>query len=933
MTRIEKETPVRSHASINSDHRRHGLPALLALACCLGLLALGAAPAMADFGLTTFDSTLANQDATPTTQAGSHPYEATTTVMFSTDVNGRPTENVKDIVTALPPGLIGNASALPKCTVQELDNTGVFGTTAGSPLCPAGSQVGQIGLIANIGSTTELVFPLYNMVPPAGMPAQFGANALVVNTFVDISVRTGGDYGLTASVNDASAGLPLVGSILTLWGVPADPSHDALRGAFCSGAPPDPCSGGFVSGGGLSAGTGLVPFLTMPTACDGPLTTSVRVDSWQHPGQFVDASSSAPAVDGCDHLTFDPSVSVQPQTTAADSPTGLDVDVHVPQLADGSTALAPSTLKKAVIALPAGLSLNPASADGLAGCAPAQIGIDDAAEPSCPDASKVGTVEIDSPIQADPLVGSIYLAQPGSNPFGTPLAIYVVAESDGVLLKLAGRIDADPTTGQLTTTFDDNPQLPFTDFRLHFFSGPRAAFATPESCGTFPVTSALSPWSGAAAVTPGDAFAISAGCVSGFSPSFIAGVSNPQAGASSPFALSFSRSDTDQELSGISVSLPPGLIAHPAGVPLCSDADANAGTCPSGSQVGTAEIGAGAGTAPFFLSGKVFLTGPYKGGPYGLAVVSHAVAGPLDLGTVVVRQALKIDPNDAHVTAVSDALPTILGGIPLRLRRVDLTLDRPGFMRNPTSCDPSAVTGTISSTGGLSAPVSSRFQVGGCAGLAFSPALTLKISGRRQSTRGKHPALTATLTQPAGQANVSSAKVTLPSSLSINPANLSGICSAADAAALKCPANTIVGSASLLTPLLPHALSGPVYLAQAGKLPGLLVVLTGADGVSLTLHAATTFPRGGGLVTTFTGIPDAPVSSFTLTLNGGSHGILTVGRGANLCRGTLSAAAGLVGQNGKVSSSSRSISRSAVCSRGRAARGAGRTRGHSTRRR
>jgi len=794
--------------SVPSARRRAVIASLAATACVLlGMVLLPSSalalnppsppcPGGASWCAVSFSGSTINADGTPDTQAGSHPFESTTSFAFSTDANGVPTENFKDVQVELPPGFIGDPNATPKCTDQELDNN----------QCPGASQIGTLTLSATVSLFGPNI-PVYNMVPPAGLAAQFGSNLLLIDAFINISVRTGGDYGLTAGLSNTSTLLPLYGSSLTLWGVPADPAHDSQR--VCPGGV-SPCS----------AGVAEKPFLTMPTQCSGPLTYNLVGDSWQGDSTTAsftttDGSGNPVGINGCGVLSFNPSISAQPDTSVADSPSGLDVDVHVPQAPDDPGSLATPDLKNAAVTLPKGFSLSPAAGDGLQGCTPAQIGIGSASEPTCPDASKIGTAEIDSPISADPLVGSIYLAQPHDNPFGSLVAIYAVAEADGVLVKLAGNVQPDPVTGQITTTFDNSPQLPFTDFKLDFFGGSRAVFASPESCGTFTTSSDLQPWSAPGSgpdSTPSGAFVISSGCVGGFAPSFAAGTVNPQAGAFSPFAVSFARSDSDQELSGLSVTLPAGMLAKLAGVPECSDAQiataqANSAaaelaspSCPAGSQVGVADTGAGAGSDPFFTAGKVYLTGPYKGAPYGLVVVVPALAGPFDLGTVVVREALFVDPTDAHVTVVSDPFPTILDGIPLRLRRVDVVLNRPGFTLNPTSCDPASVTGALSSTAGAVASVSARFQVGGCQALGFSPGLKLSLSGKGKTHSGNHPTLTATLSEPSGQANITSAKVTLPLSLALDPVNSTHVCPYATALAVHggavgCPASTIVTTA------------------------------------------------------------------------------------------------------------------------------------------
>jgi len=818
---------------------------------------LGAGPAIADLGVTSFTSSLINQDGTPDTQAGSHPWESTTSFTFATHGSGLPNEDVQTTIVDLPAGLVGNANATDKCTVQQLDQN----------QCPGSAQVGQLTLSGNSGfGAFSFVAPVYNMVPPGGMPAQFGANVLLVNSFIDVSVvPTGtsadGGYALRTSVNNISAALPLSGVSLTLWGVPADPSHDANR--VCAGFT-TPCS---------SSGP-MTPLLTMPTSCAGALTAKLTAWSWQSPNSVDTATAQTPGMIGCSRLQFNPSMTAQPTTSVADSPTGVDIDVHVPQAPDSPSGVVTPDLRTAVVTLPTGVGVNTASADGLAACTPAQIGLGNTAQPTCPDGSKIGTVEIDSPIQSDPLTGAIYLAQQGINPFGTPLAIYLAAQSDGVLVKLAGRIDADPGTGQLTTTFANNPQLPFSDLKLNFFSGPRAALVTPESCGTFTTTGSFTPWSGTPAANASDSFQVKSGCVSGFAPSFQSGVSNVQAGSPTTLGITFSRSDSDQELSGLKVALPPGLIAKVAGVPTCPDANAAAGTCPAASRIGTAAVGSGAGSNPFFLPGSVYFTGPYKGAPYGLAVVVPVIAGPFNLGTVVVRQALNIDPHDAHVTVTSDPFPTMLFGIPLRIRRIDVTINRSGFMVNPTSCAPMAIIGTLTSTGGLTFTAPSRFQAGGCASLPFSPKMSAKTNGKRNKARGA--LLDIRLTQGTGQDHLRSVAVTLPKLFSPRLSTLRSACSGAVFSANpgNCPAGSIVGVATASTPLLSVPMRGNAYLVThpGSVLPDLDVVLQGG-GITFDL-VGTVRLAGASIKSTFANIPDVAISSFELKLTQGPHSAL-----------------------------------------------------------
>jgi len=856
------------------------------------------------FGISSFDLSANNQDGSVDTEAGSHPYALTTSFSFNETIDAGgttvPDGQLKDAEVDLPPGLIGDPTGIPQCSEGDLVNTQTSET-----LCPGASQVGVITVTEPFG---RFPFPVYNLVPPTGMPAQLGFADSGVPVHIDFSVRTGGDYGVSTSLRGIPQTFQIIGQSLTLWGVPADPSHDAQR--VCPGDV-SPCS----------AASPEAPFLTLPTSCTGPLTTTIAADSWQAPGDYKSASSTTTdsngtpvGLDGCNNLDFSPTLTVQPDTTLADAPAGVDVILQVPQN-ENPNGLAEADLKNATVTLPAGVSLNPSSANGLAACTPTQIGLDNASQPSCPNASQIGSVQITTPLLPDTMTGNVYVAQQTNNPFGSLLAIYVTAQADGVLIKLVGDVHANPVTGQLTTTFSNNPQLPFSDFKLGFYGGPLAALATPDQCGTYATTSDLTPWSSPGSgpdTTPSGSFTIDSGCVSGFSPSFTAGTQNPQAGAYSPFVLSFSRSDTDQDLSGLSVTLPPGMLAKLAGVAECSDAQlaaaaASSGaaeqagpSCPAASQVGTVTTGAGPGSDSFFLPGRAYLTGPYKGAPYGLAVIVPALAGPYDLGTVVVRQALYVDPTTAQVTDVSDPFPTILDGIPLRIRRIDVDLNRPDFTINPTSCDPMSVTGALTSTTGLAAPVSSRFQVGGCQALGFSPKLKMALTGKGKTKSGDHPSLVSTLTQRLGQANIHSVKVTLPLSMALDPNNSQHVCNydvalSVHGGAVGCPPSTIVGTATADTPLLSQPLMGDVYLVQGIRfnkqserirtLPSLLIPLRGQ--IALDLRANTSVNGRSALVTTFSTIPDAPISKFTLTITGGTKGLLVItGRGRNICKST-----------------------------------------------
>jgi hypothetical protein len=723
--------------------------------------------------------------------------------------------------------------------------------------------------------------PLFNMQPDPGHVATLSGTFLFVTITIEVDAHSPGSTScdssncqLVGTLSSASTLLTLEGSSLTLWGVPGDPSHDAQR---CGEnlAQPD-CQPSAVS---------KAPFLTNPTNCSSGGTASVTATSYQGQSSTVTIPVSPPT--GCDQLSMAPTLSVAPDNAQADTPAGYDFDLKVPQN-EQPYSLATPEVQNVSITLPNGTALSPAVANGLQGCSDAQF-----AANSCPEASKVGTVSIHTPLLPDLLTGAVYIGSP------TPTQMYrllVVASADNVTIKLSGQALPDPVTGQLTTVFDNNPQLPFDELNLSLFGGPLAALANPESCGTFTTTSDISSWSGGPDATPSSPFTITS-CDPSFSPTFMAGTMNPAAGSYSTFTLTFSRQDSDEEFSSIAATLPPGLLAAVGKVPLCANSNASAGTCGSASRVGTATVGSGAGSEPLFLSGPVYLTGGYKGGAYGLATVIHAIAGPYNLGTVVVRQALHIDPTDAHVTAISDPFPTILDGVPLRIKTINLTLDRPNFVVNPTSCSPGPITGTITSVGGVNATVSSPFHVGFCRSLPFFPSLGIKLTGSGRTKSGTHPTLIATLKQDSGQANISSARVTLPLSLALDPKNSAVVCPYAVAQSVHggtahCPADTIVGRATATSPLLSAPLSGPVYLVQGIRfnrsgqkirtLPTLLVPLRGQIALDLR---ATTSVSGGHLVSTFGTVPDATVSSFALTINGGSKGILVVtGRGRSICK-------------------------------------------------
>lgn len=802
-----------------------------------------------------------------TTQAGGHP-DVTTSFSFNTkddpDYGTIPVEPARTVHLSLPAGLVGDAANTPQCDPADFTKPALLGAT-----CPESTQVGVVRLYADLfGSGVKpdptdpnagLLLPVYNVAPGNGKPATFGFNVLFPNIEVGFTARTATDGGLNTVIDGINTAARLYGQELTLWGVPSDPSHDGERASCIDLLAPAPRPGCT-----SPATTPRVPLLRNPTSCT-PLVTRLAVASWKHPDDFVSTETTSPAPTGCAAVPFKPSIAVAPTSGSADAPTGLDVTVGVEQNRDPD-GVGAADVKRTVVTLPEGYTISPSAADGLKACDAAHVGIGADGPADCPDASKVGSAEIVSPILSSPLSGPIYLG-PSTSP--GHYSVFVVVEGQGIRLKLPGDISADPVTGRLTTTFDTTPQQPFTTFKLHFDSGDRAVLASPQRCGSSDATATVTPWSSpegkdvslTAPVTLGGGV-----CANGnpFAPKLVAGVSNAQAGSSNTtFALGVARDDRTQTLGAISnVVLPAGLTAKVGSVPRCDNARANAGTCGAESKVGTVEVTAGPGANPLHLAGTAYLTEGYKGAPYGLSLVVPALAGPYDLGTVVIRSAISVGP-DARISVQTDPLPQALAGIPLRLRSVSLKLDRAGFMVNPTSCGEAAVAATLIGSGGEKADAVSRFGVSGCRALPFAP--KMKATAVR-STKAAGAGLHVALTQSAGQANLKSVAVTLPAGLAIKLKALGTACSQAQLAALACPPASKVGGASAVTPLLDVPLKGAVYLVQGGgSLPKLVAVLQGG-GLTIPLTGATSLTKGGRIGTTFNAIPDVPISAFDLDL-------------------------------------------------------------------
>ncbi len=875
---------------------------IAALVVATALLCALAASAQAEFGFESLDGeSVASEAGDPAVLAGSHPWQSNVsfTVNHFMEPNPEPGQGLlevevpegqfNNVQTILPPGQVGSPLATPKCSIPDFANPRPY-----SPLdCANDTAIGWAKV--KPGNTDYFLFaPVYNLTPGFGEPALFGFRVASATIYIRARVRSGADAGVTLESKESSQGLPITGAKVTLWGVPADPSHDKERGRCMSihGGP---------TGDSCPSTAAPRPLINYPTACSGPLKTTVRMDSWETPGRWVEDSFLSHGADGipagvekCEELGFEPKMNFAMQPSTAASPGSLDVTMSVPQN-DSPDGRVTAHLKKVVATLPEGVTLNSASADGLDFCTEAQIKIDQGVPAECPSSSRIGTVRVKTPLLADELGGSLFLAKQNDNPFNSLIALYLAIENpkNGVFVKTAGKVDLDPVTGRLTTTFDKQPQLPFNELELSFAGGPRAALATPSACGTYSTTYSMTSWSGKT-VNGKSQVTINRNCgkESQFTPGFAAGTVNPVGGQYSPFTMRVTREDGQQNVGAIDVTMPEGMTAKLAGVPLCADAQAATGACPAASQIGTTTVASGVGSNPVYVpqAGKaptaVYLAGPYKGGPYSLVVKVPAQAGPFDLGVVSVRSAIYVDRSTAQVTVKSDPLPQMLQGVPVKYRDIRVDVNRPEFTLNPTSCDPQAVQAAIGSINGAVANVSSRFQVSDCANLGFKPNLKLSLKG--QMKRGGNPALTAVLTQPAGGANIERTRVILPKTAFIDNAHINNPCTRAQYAADACPPKSILGTVVAHTPLLDQPLRGNVYFRANGgerNLPDIVAALRGQISVDLVGFIDSVQNKKAGtsrVRTTFGTVPDAPVTRFEMKLKGGKVGLIQ--NSANLCQ-------------------------------------------------
>jgi uncharacterized repeat protein (TIGR01451 family) len=877
-------------------------------------------PGIPGFGISPYA-----EDGTAETLAGGHPHVMTINLAFSTEKLGFAPQGidggVRDVYTYLPHGVIVNPTATPRrCAEVQLE----------AYACPANSQIGVVNAGTSIGGPTVNREGLYNMDPTPGHASNFGFIVIFYPVHIEGGVRAGDYTEMTET--KGIPGLfakPAISTQVLLWGDPTAPTFDYARESIFGDCGRSPCP----------VPEQDTPALTMPTSCSEAPVAEGELFSWEHPDGppavredvMRDANGNEVGTTGCAGVEFKPTLKARPTTSTADSPSGLEVDLGVPQTSSLSQR-ATAHLRKTVVTLPEGLVINPSGANGLAGCSSAQLGIDNSTAiangnpVTCPDSSRIGTIEVNSPLVDHPLLGSVYTATPHDNPFNSLLAIYAVIDDkpSGVLIKLPGHVVPDPNTGRLISTFDNNPQLPFSHFKLNFFGGAHGVLRTPATCGNYSTTSSLTPWSApdtGPPATPKDDYSIStppAGGSCGSSltnaPSLDAGVVSPVASKYTPFVLHLRRGDGSQQISSFKTKLPPGLTGRLAGTSECSDAalaaaagktgtaEQASSSCPASSHLGTVVAGAGAGPSPYYAHGDAYLAGPYKGAPLSLAVITPAVAGPFDLGTIVVRAALRVDGATGQITAESDPIPSILQGIPLDVRSIDVQIDRPNFTLTGTSCDPSSFEGSAISTLGQIAPLSARYQLGECQGLAFKPKLGIRLFG--STKRGGHPALKGTVTMPPGGANIAQASVALPHSEFLDQSHIGTICTRVqfaegDGNGSNCPAASIYGTAKATSPLVDYTLEGPAILrSSTHKLPDLVIALHGPPSQPIAVDVAGRIDSvNGGIRTTFEGIPDLPVSSFVLSMQGGKKGLLQ--NSTNICKATNKATALIAAQNGK----------------------------------
>jgi hypothetical protein len=875
------------------------------LAGLLGLTALGfqAASAAASMGIESFDVTSTSH------RAGSHPDLGMT---FALESPGDP-EAAQNVIVNTPEGIFGNPNATTQCTSEDfaLDQ------------CPPASQVGTITIVAKHGGEDE---KLLGTAPIFGVHASNDETALfafIVPTLnipvsIPVEVRTAGDYGLRFTVSQLTQLAPLKSADITFWGFPAHEDNDDER--FPKGSPGAP------AGCPASADTSCItsptpaaatvrPLINYPVKCTGAdIVARLTVETYQDPTHPTTATATYPPVTDCFDMIFKPVLYANPTTKAADSASGLDLRLSAPQPLGEATT--PSPIRAAQVTLPPGFTINPDAADGQSSCPDALANFNSEAAAACPDNSKIGTFSIGTPALDGRLHGAIFIGEPKP---GDQYRLILTVDGFGIHGKFLGSFLPDPATGQLTAVMDNLPQVPFDDFQLHLFASDRGLLATPGRCGVFETRAHFFPWNDALAdQRSAQLFSIETGPGGGpcpgvtrpFSPTLAAGTTDPTAGGFSDFSLKLDRNDGDQYLGDLNFTMPPGFTGSLRGITYCPEGDISAAalkpglaersspSCPPSSEIGTTNVAAGPGAYPFNAVGKIYMAGPFKGAPLSLVAVTPALAGPYDYGTQVVRVAVHIDPTDAHVIAVSDTVPSIIGGVPLRLRSIRVSLDRPRFIINPTNCKPMTVHSEGIGDEGTVAGFDSYFHAVNCFALGFKPKMTIRQMGKA-TKRSQNPALQIDLRTRPGDANIKSLSVTLPTAFAIDQRHLGNICSEKELVESQCKGRTAIGKASTRTPLLDRPLEGPVYaVSGSGGLPRLAFILNGQVNLVPRAQTKSLTRRGTGrLHTTVPVVPDAAIGHFRMTIFGGKQGYLVNTR--SLCGKTPRVQVAFKAQNGR----------------------------------
>jgi hypothetical protein len=887
-----------------------------AIAAALAIALAAAATARASEPITAFDVT------TSTTQAGGHP-DLETHFELANPGNDEAAENVG---VQLPQGVFGNPNAVSKCSSDDF----------ALEQCPTDSQVGVVTVRANFSGDEKFLLgtaPVFDLASAsADETARFAFIAPVANIPINIPirVRTGSDYGLTMTVTGISQSIPLSTAKIAIWAFPALAEHDNER--FLIGSPGNPAGCPLEGSGACASNNGsnphqshlqVSPLTDNPTTCTGePLTVKLDVTTYQDETDPSHAEAQYPPTTGCDLETFEPLFNAALTSPRTDSAAGLEMQLKASQFL--GFANSPSSLRSASMVLPEGISINPDAADGQTSCTDAQANFGNEGPAACPDQSKIGNFDITTPALDGPLVGSLYFGEPQP---GNQYRVFMVASGFGINAKIVASVHPDPDTGRLTMSVTDLPQVPFEQFNLHLFASDRGLVATPTRCGIYQADALFVPWNAVLApqhstptmsLSSGPNGTSCPGLTRPFEPRLVAGMSTPVGGAFSDFHLKLDRDDGDQFLGDLNFRFPPGFTGDLSGIAYCSEAAISAAaqrlgrselaspSCPASSLVGTSNVAAGPGSHPFHAVGKMYLAGPFKGAPLSVVAITPALAGPFDYGVVVVRVALHVDALTAQVSAVSDTVPSIIGGVPIRMRSIQVNIERPGFTINPTNCSPFSIDSQGIGDEGTLTDFSSYFHAVNCSTLPFKPKMTVKqLGGPSNSTaRGGNPQLQFDLRTRPGDANIKSLSVTLSNAFEIDQRHLGNICSEKELAATQCAGRQAIGRATTTTPLLDQPLSGPVYaVSGSGGLPRLAFILNGQ--VTLVPRADAKTVKGGRLQTTAPVVPDAPIGHFRLIVFGGKQGYL--GNTRDLCAHVPIVRIGFVGQNGATRSESQRV--------------------------